>query len=61
MEERLAVRVRAYRFRAYASKTAAGVLKTRLEVACKLYNTLLDTEKEEYERNKHGMSETELS
>jgi len=31
--------VRAYRFRAYSSKTTARVLKTQLEVACKLYNT----------------------
>jgi len=61
VEERLAVRVRDHRYRAYASKTAAGVLKTRLEVACKLYNTLLHAEQEKYERNKHGMSETELS
>jgi len=54
------VRVRAYRFRAYTSKTAAGVLKTRLEVACKLYNTLLHAEQEEYKKNKHTMNKTEL-
>jgi transposase, IS605 OrfB family, central region len=35
-------------------------LKTQLEVACKLYNTLLHAEKEEYERNKHSMNKTEL-
>ena len=35
-------------------------LKTQLEVACKLYNTLLHGEQEEYERNKHGMNKTEL-
>ena len=35
-------------------------LKTQLEVACKLYNTLLHAEQEEYERNKHGMNKTEL-
>jgi hypothetical protein len=29
------MRVRAYRFRAYSSKTTAGVLKTQLEAACK--------------------------
>ena len=28
-------RVRAYRFRAYTSKTTTRVLKTQLEVACK--------------------------
>jgi putative transposase len=54
------MRVRAYRFRAYTSNTTARALKTQLEVACKLYNTLLHVEQEEYERNKHGMSETEL-
>jgi putative transposase len=54
------MRVRVYRFRAYSSKTTAGVLKTQLEVACKLYNTLLHAEQEEYERNKHGMNKTEL-
>jgi len=54
------VRVRAYRFRAYSSKTTAGVLKTQLEVACKLYNALLHAEKEEYEENKHTMSKNEL-
>ena len=35
-------------------------MKTQLEVACKLYNTLLHGEQEEYERNKHGMNKTEL-
>jgi len=35
-------------------------LKTQLEVACKLYNTLLHAEKEEYERNRHSMSKNEL-
>ncbi|PSN83549.1 transposase, partial [Candidatus Marsarchaeota G1 archaeon BE_D] len=54
------MRVRAYRFRAYSSKTTAGVLKTQLEVACKLYNTLLHAEQEEYERNKTTMSKNEL-
>ena len=54
------MRVRAYRFRAYSSKTTAGVLKTQLEVACKLYNALLHAEKEEYEENKHTMSKNEL-
>ena len=53
-------RVRAYRFRAYPSKTTAGVLKTQLEVACKLYNTLLHAEQKEYEENKRSMSENEL-
>ena len=52
--------MRAYRFRAYSSNTTARVLKTQLEVACKLYNTLLHAEKEEYERNKHTMNKTEL-
>jgi hypothetical protein len=36
------------------------VLKTQLEVACKLYNALLHAEKEEYEENKHTMSMNEL-
>ena len=52
--------MRVHRYRAYTSKAAAGVLKTRLEVACKLYNTLLHAEQEEYERNKHTMSRNEL-
>jgi len=56
----LAMRVRAYRFRAYSSKTTARVLKTQLEAACRLYNTLLHAEKEEYERNKRTMSMNEL-
>jgi hypothetical protein len=46
----LTMRVRAYRFRAYSSNTTAGVLKTQLEVACKLYNT--------YTPNKKGMKGT---
>jgi len=53
------MRVRAYRFRAYSSKHH-GELKTQLEVACKLYNTLLHAEQEEYERNRHTMSRNEL-
>jgi len=40
--------------------TTAGVLKTQLEAACKLYNTLLHAEQEEYEENKHTMSRNEL-
>ena len=52
--------VRAYRFRAYTSKTTARVLETQLEVACKLYNTLLHAEQEEYEKNKRTMSKNEL-
>jgi len=56
----LGVGVRAYRFRAYSSNTTAGVLITQLEVACKLYNTLLHLEQEEYEKNKHSMSRNEL-
>jgi putative transposase len=35
-------------------------LKTQLEAACKLYNTLLHAEQEEYEENKRTMSENEL-
>jgi len=54
------MRVRAYRFRAYCSKTTTRVLKTQLEVACKLYNTLLHAEQEEYEKNKRTMSRNEL-
>jgi len=54
------VRVGAYRYRAYASKTTTRVLKTQLEVACKLYNTLLHVEKEEYEENKHTLGINEL-
>jgi len=56
----LVVRVRAYRFRAYSSNTTAGVLKTQLEAACRLYNALLHAEQEEYEKNKRTMSKTEL-
>ena len=52
--------VRAYKFRAYSSKTTAGVLRTQLEVACKLYNTLLHLEQEEYEKSKHTMGRNEL-
>jgi len=37
-----------------------GVLETQLEVACKLYNTLLHAEQEEYEKNKHTMSRNEF-
>jgi putative transposase len=54
------MRVRAYRYRAYSAKTTARVLKTQLEAACKLYNTLLHAEQEEYERNRHSMSRNEL-
>jgi len=54
------MRVRAYRFRAYSSKTTARVLKTQLEAACKLYNTLLHAEQKEYEKNKHSMSRNDL-
>ena len=54
------MRVRAYRFRAYSSKTTARVLKTKLEAACRLYNTLLHAEQEEYKRNRHSMSKNEL-
>jgi len=35
-------------------------LKTQLEAACKLYNTLLHAEQEEYEENKRTMSMNEL-
>ena len=35
-------------------------MKTQLEVACKLYNTLLHAEQEEYEENKRTMSMNEL-
>ena len=52
--------MRAYRFRAYSSKTTARVLKTQLEIACKLYNTLLHAEQEKYEENKRTMSMNEL-
>ncbi len=52
--------VRAYKFRAYSSKTTARVLQTQLVVACKLYNTLLHAEEEEYTKNKHTMSRNEL-
>jgi len=54
------MRVRAYRFRAYCSNTTARVLKTQLEAACRLYNTLLHAEQEEYEKNKHMLSRNEL-
>ena len=56
----MVMRVRAYRFRAYSSKTTARVLKTQLEAACRLYNALLHAEQEEYEKNKRTMSKTEL-
>jgi len=59
-ERIVGVRVRAYKFRAYSSKTTARVLETQLRVACKLYNTLLHTEEEEYKKNKHSMSRNEL-
>ena len=36
------------------------MLETRLEIACKLYNTLLHVEQEKYEKNRHTMSENEL-
>jgi hypothetical protein len=36
------------------------VLKTQLEVACRLYNALLHAEQEEYEKNKHTMGRNEL-
>ena len=36
------------------------MLETQLEVACKLYNTLLHAEQEEYEKNKRTMNKTEL-
>jgi putative transposase len=48
------MRVRAYLIQNHCE------LKTQLEVACKLYNTLLHAEQEEYERNKHSMNKTEL-
>jgi len=54
------VGVRAYRFRAYSSKTTARVLETQLQVACRLYNTLLHAEEEEYKKNKHTMGRNEL-
>ncbi|PSO09335.1 hypothetical protein B9Q04_00875 [Candidatus Marsarchaeota G2 archaeon BE_D] len=58
--EYLTMCVRAYRFRAYSSKTTARVLETQLEAACKLYNTLLHAEQKEYEENKRTMNKTEL-
>lgn len=51
---------RAYRFRAYSSKTTARVLETQLQVACRLCNTLLHAEEEEYRKNKQSMSRNEL-
>jgi hypothetical protein len=48
----LTTRVEAYYYRAYYSNTAAGVLKTQLQTACKLYNTLSRAEKEEYEKKR---------
>ena len=56
----MGVGARAYRFRAYSSNTTARVLRTQLRVACKLYNALLHSEEEEYEKNKHTMSRNEL-
>ena len=35
------------------------MLTVQLEVACKLYNTLLHAEQEEYEENKHTLSKNE--
>jgi len=37
-----------------------GVLKTQLEAACKLYNTLLHAEEEENRKDKRTMSRNEL-
>ncbi len=54
------MRVRAYKYRAYASKTTTRVLEAQLQAACKLYNTLLHAEEEEYEKNKHTMKRNEL-
>ena len=51
---------RAYKYRAYCSKSTASVLKTQLKTACKLYNKLLHAEEEEYRKTKHAMSENEL-
>jgi len=36
------------------------VLETQLEAACKLYNTLLYAEKEEYEKNRHTVNRNKL-
>jgi len=60
MRRRFGVRVRAFRFSAYTSKTIARVLKTQLGVACKLHNALLHAEQEEYERNKRTLCRNEL-
>jgi len=54
------VGARAYKYRAYCSKSTASVLKTQLKTACKLYNKLLHAEEEEYRKTKHAMSENEL-
>ena len=51
---------RAYKYKAYSSKTTARVLRTQLQAACKLYNTLLHLEEEEYRKNKRTMSRNEL-
>ncbi len=37
-----------------------GVLKTQLEVACRLYNALIHAKEEEYSKDKHTMSRNEL-
>jgi hypothetical protein len=37
-----------------------GVLKTQLEAACKLHNTLLHAEEEENRKDKRTMSRNEL-
>jgi len=54
------VGARAYKFRAYCSKSTARVLETQLKTACKLYNKLLHAEEEEYRNTKHTMGENEL-
>ena len=36
------------------------MLRTQLEVACKLYNTLLHLEQQEYKKNRHTMGKNEL-
>ncbi len=52
--------VRAFRFRAYASKTTAWVLETQLEVACRLYNALIHAKEQEGEKSKRTMGRSEL-
>jgi Helix-turn-helix domain. len=54
------VGARAYKFRAYCSKSTARVLETQLKTVCKLYNKLLHAEEEEYRNTKHTMGENEL-